>query len=69
MQGEAVGSGTESLESVLTRDNLGMLQRFYFIPTGFEIKPADFEERVNFSPMRYLGLYEKALKASLQFSF
>ena len=65
VQGEFIGSGLESFESVLTWDNLGMLQGFYFIVTEFEIELAGPRKRVDYPPLGYLGVYEDALKASL----
>ena len=67
VQSELVESGPEGFESVLTRDDLRMLQRFYFILVEFEIKLADPGERVDCPPSGYLGVYKEALKVGLQF--
>ena len=45
VQGEAIESDLESFESVLTRDDLRMLWRFYFILVEFKIKLAGPKER------------------------
>ena len=66
--GEVIGSSPESFKLVLTQDDLGMLQRFYFILTEFEIKLVDLERRVNCPPSSCLDVYDESFKVGLQFS-
>ena len=68
VQSKPVGSGLESFRLVLTRDDLEMFRRYYFIPVDFEIKLFDLGGRVDRPPVGCLGVYEEALKADLHFS-
>ena len=61
------GFGLEGFESVLTQDELKMIQRVYFILVRYEIELADPRERVDLFPIGCLGVYEEDLKADLIF--
>ena len=67
VQGESVGSGLESFESILTWDDLRTLQEFYFISTKFKIKLVGLRERVDCPPSGYMSVYKEALKVDHQF--
>ena len=63
--GEEVG--LESFESAMTLANLEGLRSLCFIPREFGLTLASTNDRIYFSPMGSVGVYEEAMKASLRF--
>ena len=59
--------GPESFESVMTLADLEGLRSLYFIPEEFGLTLASINDRICFSSVGSVRVYEEAMKASLHF--
>ena len=61
-------TGPKLFRSILSRDDLGSIQGYYFILAQFDIELAKLVKRVHRPPLGQLGIYEETLKVGLHFA-